>query len=133
MANNFMVNVSEDFTLDAMDAQITEMYQAKGFSVRTLKMKNGIKITVEKGVGGINMLLGMGQGLTATCILSGKEKDMLSVTISDGDWTGKIIALVVGWFICMVPIVTGVIGTMRQFTLQKDIVNDLQLAINNIE
>lgn len=133
MANNFMVNVSKNFDLDSMTTKITEMYQAKGFSVRTFKMKNGIKITVEKGVGGINMLLGMGQGITATCMLSGKEKDTLSVNLSNGDWMGKIIAIVAGFFLCFVPIVTGVVGIVRQTNLQKDIENDLQMAINEDE
>ena len=127
MANNFMVNVSENFDIEVLANEISEMYKGKGYNVRVLKMKNGAKITVEKGVGGINMLLGMGEGITATCSLHGKDKDNLSVTLSDGDWTGKIIGIVAGWFLCLIPLITAVIGILRQTNLQKDLTNDIQM------
>lgn len=130
MANNFMVNISEGFDLEGMASTVAQAYQAKGFNVRTLKMKNGVKITVEKGVGGINMLLGLGQGISATCMLQGKEKDMLSVNFSDGDWTGKIIGLVAGWFLCMVPFVTAIIGSIKQMSLPKDLANEIQMIVS---
>ena len=128
MANNFMVNISESFDINEMANQIVEMYQSKGFNVRALKMKNGVKITVEKGVGGINTLLGLGQGITATCTIYGKDKDTLSVNFSDGDWMGKIVGLVAGWFLCFVPAITAVIGILRQTGLQKDFANDIQMV-----
>jgi len=126
MANDFMVNVSENFDLDAMANEIAERYQAKGFNVRVLKMKKGLKITFDKNTGGINMLLGMGQGITATCMLTGKDSDMLNVTFSEGDWMGKIIGCSVGWFVCIIPVITAVIGITRQLSLPKDITNDIQ-------
>ena len=126
MANDFMVNVDENFDLEAMANEIVERYQAKGFNVRILKMKKGLKITFDKKCGGINMLLGMGQGITATCMLTGKEEDMLNVTFSDGDWMGKIIGCIAGWFLCMIPLVTAVIGITKQLSLPKDIANDIQ-------
>jgi len=133
MANNFMLNVSENFDVETMVNEITEMYQGKGYTVRVLKMKNGVKITVEKGVGGINMLLGLGQGITANCTVSGKNKDMLSVNLSDGDWTGKIVGLVAGLFLCFVPFITAIIGILKQTSLQKDFANDIQMVICNAD
>lgn len=131
MANNFMLNISEDFDMESMANEITEMYQGKGYAVRTLKMRNGFKITVEKGVGGINMLLGLGRGITATCTVNGKSKDMLNVNFSDGDWMGKIIGLVAGLFLCMIPFITAIIGILRQTNLQKDFANDIQMSVCN--
>ena len=126
MAKDFMLNVSENFDLDAFSEQITQTYQAKGYKVRVFKMKNGMKITVEKGVGGINMLLGMGSGITANCNLQGKDKDIFSVNFSDGDWIGKIIGLIAGWFLCWIPCVTAIIGIVKQTGLEKELTNDIQ-------
>lgn len=133
MANNFTYDVSEGFNVEAVAEQLKETYEGKGYTVRINKLKNGFKLTVEKGVGGINTLLGMGQGITATCNLRGKESDTLSVTLSDGDWMGKIIGFVAGWFLCMVPFVTAIIGTMRQLNLQKDVANEIELAVSDAE
>ena len=127
MANNFMVNVSEDFDIMAMADEIAERYQGKGFNVRTLKMKKGVKIIFEKNCGGINMLLGMGLGITANCMISGREGDILNVTFSDGDWTGKIVGCIVGWFLCFIPVITAVIGIFKQLSLPSEISTDIQM------
>ena len=129
MSKNLMFNVSEAFDLEAFSDQITQMYQAKGYNVRTLKMKGGVKITVEKGVGGINTLLGLGRAITVTCNIHGKDKDTFSANFSDGDWTGKIIGLVAGWFLCFVPFVTAIVGIVKQLGLEKDMQNDIQMTV----
>ena len=49
---------------------------------------------------------------------------VLSINFSDGDWTGKIIGLVVGWFICLIPFITAIIGCVKQSQLPKSIGND---------
>ena len=127
MSNDFIVNVSEEFNLEAMVNELIERYSAQGFTVRTLKLKNGCKITFSKNCGGINMVLGMGAGITATCTFTGKNQDMLNVRFSDGDWTGKIIGCIVGWFLCFIPIITSIIGITKQLSLPKQISDDIQM------
>jgi len=129
MANNFSVNVEPDFNLDAFVEEMTERYQGKGFKVRVLKMKKGVKLVFDKNCGGINMILGMGQGISATCTISGKENDTLNVNFSDGDWTGKIIGCIVGWFVCFVPVITAVIGICKQLSLPGEISDDIQSIV----
>ncbi len=133
MANNFTTNVSSNFNVTDLAEQIASQYQAKGFKVNLLKLKNGVKIVFDRKCGGINMLLGLGQGITATCTLHGKEKDMLSVDFSDGDWIGKIIGLIAGWFLCMIPFITAIIGLVKQLSLPKNIANDMQLIISDLD
>ena len=133
MANNFMCNIEENFDIQAMVNELVQQYQAKGFNVRVLTMKNGVKVTFDKKCGGINMLLGLGQGITATCMVQGKEKDLLSVTFSDGDWLGKIIGLIAGWFLCMIPFITALIGVFKQLSLPKDISNDIQMIVSEAQ
>ena len=66
MANNLTFNIEQDLDLEGTVGEIAAIYQSRGYNVRMLKMKNGAKLTIEKGVGGINMILGMGEAITAT-------------------------------------------------------------------
>ena len=130
MANNFMVNVPENFDVLDMANEVAQRYQSQGFKVNVLKMKNGAKITFDKNCGGINTILGMGLGISATCMLTGKEHDTLNVTFSDGDWTGKIVGCVVGLFLCFIPVITAVIGICKQSSLPNQISNDIQMIVS---
>ena len=128
-----MANVSENFDLANFAEEVAAKYQAEGYTANVVKMKKTVKIKISKGCGGINTILGLGQSITASAMLSGKENDMLSVSFSDGDWTSKIIACVIGWFLCFVPVITGVIGIVRQLGLPKNVENDMQMLLNEDE
>ncbi|MBQ8345019.1 MAG: hypothetical protein IJY42_02000 [Clostridia bacterium] len=126
MATNFTTNVSPHFDMDAFAAELEQLYRTKGFAIRTTKLSNGIQMVFDKGCGGINMLLGMGLGITASITVS---DGVLSVNYTDEEWTGKIIGLVVGWFLCLIPFVTAVIGAIQQMDLSKNINNDITLLV----
>ncbi len=129
MANNVMFNVSENFDVKAFAEKLAETYRMKGYTANIASMNNSCIITIEKGTGGINTILGMGEGIKANCMLSGNS---LSVNFSDGDWTGKIIALIVGWFLCFIPCITGIIGIVKQTSLPKNIANDATMIASNM-
>ncbi len=118
MAETFMLNVSEDFNLYALTQQLADMYRAKGFTVNIVNFNESIILEFDKGVGGINMILGMDLGIKATFTVTGNT---LMVNYSDAAWTGKIIGLCVGWFICLVPFITAIIGSVNQSKLPKEI------------
>ncbi len=126
MASNLMINVAEDTQVEKIAEDLAEMYRAKGFTVMVAKMKNAVSVTFDKGTGGINMLLGMGLGIKANITVN---NGTLMVSYSDGDWTGKIIGCVVGWFLCMVPLVTAIIGSLNQSKLPKEINNDIMMLV----
>lgn len=126
MATNFTTNVSPNFDMDAFAAELEQMYRTKGFSVRTTKLNNGIQMIFDKGCGGINMLLGMGLGITANITVS---NGVLNVMYANEEWTGKIIGLVVGWFLCLIPFITAIIGAFQQVELSKKINNDITLLV----
>ncbi len=132
MANeDFITNIPENFDLTVLADTLTQQYQMKGYVVRTVNMGGSVQIIFDKKTGGINNLLGMGEGITATCSIQGKNQEMLSVNFSNADWTGKIVGLVVGWFLCLVPFITAIIGTTRQLALPKDIANSIRIAANS--
>ena len=126
MATNYIANVSPDFNLDAFANDLEQVYIMKGFSVRTIKLNNGVQMVFDKNCGGINMLLGMGLGITANITVN---NGVLNISYTNEEWTGKIIGLVVGWFICMIPFITAIIGAVQQMDLSKNINNDAATLI----
>ena len=125
--SNFMANVSEEFDVQAMAEELAANLQAKGYTARAVKMKNGARIAIEKGRGGINTILGMGEGITVAIMKQGNET--LVATFSDAEWTSKIIGFVVG-FLCLIPFITAIIGTIRQLSLPKSIESELALLVS---
>lgn len=105
-----------DFT-----TKLADLYRAKGYTVNVADVNGTGILTFDKSTGGINMILGMGEGIKVTCMLM---NGTLSINFSDAEWTGKIIACSIGWFLCLVPGVTGIIGIVKQSKLPKSIAND---------
>lgn len=121
------INVPPNFNLHMFAGQLAEKYRMDGFTVTVADFNNSVVITFDKNTGGINMLLGLGEGIKATCMVA---NGVLSINFSDGDWTGKIIGLVVGWFICLVPFITAIIGCVKQSQLPKNIGNDAMMLVS---
>lgn len=130
MANTFTINVTENFSLDVLSSKLRDSFQAQGFGVTTTSISpTNTKIVFEKDCGGINMLLGMGQGITANCNVNGS---VLYVNYSDGDWTGKIIGLAAGWILCWVPFITAIIGCVKQNGLPQKINSEITMIMSNM-
>lgn len=129
MASSIMFNVKPNFDMVLFANSLADTYRAKGFTVNVANMNGSCMITFDKGTGGINTLLGMGKGIKATCRIM---NDTLSINFSDAEWTGKIIACVIGWFLCFIPIITGIIGIVGQTSLPKEIGNDATMIASNM-
>ena len=127
MADTIMVPISESFNMKEFVDKFNSMYQAKGFNVVPTLINNSATITLDKGVGGINMLLGLGLGITVTCLQVDRT---LNVSFSNADWTGKIIGLAVGWFLCLVPFITAIVGSINQLQFPKSIGNDIRTLVS---
>ena len=121
MADNVMFNVSPTFNLDDFVAKLTETYQSKGFTVTPVNLNGSSMITFEKGVGGINTLLGLGVGIKANITLS---NGTLNISFTEAEWTSKIIGLAVGWFLCLIPFITAIVGCINRMDLPKAIGSD---------
>lgn len=128
MANNVMFNVKPSFEIESFATKLSEIYRMKGYAVNVAFMNNSAIITFEKNTGGMNMLLGLGEGIKATVMKNG---DMVSIAFSDGEWTGKIIGFAVGWVLCLIPFITAIIGTVKQTSLPKSIGNDATMIASS--
>ena len=126
MDNSLIINVSEGTTLDGIAQRLVELYYAKGYTVTVTTFNNSTSISFEKDIGGINTILGLGGGIKANLTLN---IGVLYVTYRDAEWTSKIIGAIIGWFLCWIPIVTAVIGTVKQMDLSKNISNDIRMIV----
>lgn len=83
-------------------------------------------LTISKSRDGFSNIIGLGLECRANfSVLNGQ----LSVNI-DSEWANKVIAIAVGWFICFIPVITGVVGTVSQLTLPDKIFNAVNMAVS---
>lgn len=126
MANNVMFNVRSSFDMNTFLSQMVGIYQAKGYAVNVVNMNGVYIITFDKDTGGINTLLGLGEGIKATVM---RMNDILTINFSDEEWESKIIGFGVGLLLCAIPCITAAIGTYRQSCLPKNIANDASILV----
>ncbi len=124
MSNTTMFPVPPNFNIQELVGKITQMYQAKGFVVTAMPMGEGASIDFRKDDDGIKKYVGLALGLKANIMIQGET---VIVNYTDAEWTGKIVAFVIGWFVCIIPWITAIIGTIQQSGLPKSIGNDIQM------
>lgn len=86
MTNNVMLNVKPDFDITVFSNRLAGLYQSKGYMVNVAYMNGCSIINFEKGTGGINTILGMGEGIKATCMLM---NGVLSINFPTPNGQGK--------------------------------------------
>jgi len=127
MSKNVMLNVKPEFELGVFAQKLSDTYCAKGYSVNSVEINGMFMVTLSKNDDGLNHWIGLGEELKVTCML---KNGVLNLTLDEsGAWTNKIIAIAVGWFICCIPFVTGIMGCMRQTSLSKGIQDDAAMIV----
>ncbi len=127
MGETIIIPISDSFNMKDFVDKFTNMYKVKGFNVVPTLINNSATVVLDKGVGGINMLLGLGLGLTVTFLQVDRT---LSVSFSNAEWTGKIIGLAVGWILCFIPFITAIVGSINQVQLPQNIGSDIRILAN---
>lgn len=135
MADNFIMNVSENFDLDAFVKQLVANFQAEGYSVNCLDLSGMKKIMIGKDNSGFKNFAGLGQGITVTC---GVNNNMLNLTYSDGNWGFKIYQVIMGiiFFATVVTIpflVCAIFGIVKQAKLPNKVSEAGKLIANQLE
>ena len=101
----------------------------QGFDVKSQIMGPcAAEIIVSKDREGFkNSILGLGVECRVAITIT---DDILTLSIGS-EWTNKIVALVIGWFLCWIPVVTGIIGLVNQSSLPDKIFTAFNLASNS--
>lgn len=126
MAQPYYANLPEGFDMGVFVTKLTDAYHAKGYSVQSSVTQNTAVLTLSKDLGGINTVLGLGEGITLNCSVTAGR---LIINFLNEEWTSKIIACAVGWLCCLIPLITGLIGIYRQVTLPNNISADATLFV----
>lgn len=129
MANNVTIDVKPSFDMIRFANQLADTYRAKGYNVNISDLNGNCSLTFEKGADGIIHILGMGEFIRANCTYNNGR---LNIYFTDAAWDIKVIAMAVGFFICCVPVITGVIGTSRQILLPKNIGADAAMIATSL-
>lgn len=129
MSKSQMVMLSAPVPLSAvLDASERQM-SGMGYETTAIMMNETSAIlTVKKDRDGIQNLIGLGVECRATLTLSGNA---IQVNV-DSEWGNKIIAMLVGWFLCLIPFITGAVGCYNQSELPKKICNGIQFAATTV-
>ena len=99
----------------------TQGYEA---SVQMISPQSGV-LTVKKDRDGLMNALGMGVECRVNfAAINGQ----LTVNI-DSEWTNKIIAVAIGWFVCFIPVITGVVGAVNQLSLPDKIFTAVNMNV----
>lgn len=127
MADTLILNVTDGFDLNTLAEKLRDSFQGQGFNATLAVLsEKSARLILDKKCGGINMLLGLGLGITVNLSLNG---DMLYVNYTDGDWMGKIIGVAVGWILCWIPFITAIIGGIRQLGFSKSISTEITMIL----
>lgn len=101
----------------------------KGFQTQVYMMNAATAtLTVTKDRDGFKNILGMGLECRANITVM---NNIMQVNIED-EWTNKILAMAIGWILCWIPFITGIIGCVGQSELGGKVANDLQFAANSL-
>ena len=69
----------------------------------------------------------VGLGIECRANLSVLNGNQLTVAI-DSEWTNKIIAIALGWFLCWIVFITGIVGAINQNGLPEKVANAIMMA-----
>ena len=127
---NLSVPVGENFDIDRFCNRLAEEYRQKGYNVQNLATTGPIRqVVVEKDNDGIQNYLGLGTQEEINFTYSGNT---LSATFNDGCQVMRFIDIGIGWFICFIPFITGIIGFSKESKVSKELQNSIRvLATQN--
>ena len=127
VSKNFSLRPDADFGAVMRFVGMT-LWQLGRYQVKTeFSGENAAQMTVHKDYEGLTKLVGLG---LETRVQASLQDGRLAVQI-EHDWTYKIFAILLGWFFCAVPMVTGVIGALNQASMTNVVLNAFSQATHS--
>ena len=97
----------------------SQSLSAQGYAVQAQMLSPAsANLVVTKDRDGFKNIIGL--GLECKVMLTVTGEGQLSVNV-ESEWTNKIIAIAVGWFVCMIPFFTGIAGVINQSNMPEKI------------
>lgn len=122
---NYPINPDADLFSVIKAVALTMETQGYEANIQMISPQTGV-LTVKKDRDGFMNVLGMG----LECRVNfASINGQLTVNI-DSEWTNKIIAVAVGWFVCFVPVITGVVGAVNQLSLPDKIFTAINMNVS---
>ena len=119
MAGFTQIAIAPGTTIDGVLSIASQSLCNQGYEVRSQILgPSTAELFVTKDRDGIKNIVGMGVECHSTITLVAPGQ--LTVT-TDSTWTNKIVAMAVGFFLCWIPFITGIIGCIGQSDLPKAI------------
>ncbi|MDR1953220.1 MAG: zinc ribbon domain-containing protein [Clostridiales Family XIII bacterium] len=125
MATTTIFQIPSSFNMNNLVTKVSQLYQAKGFTVTAIPIGSGVTIDFRKDNDNIKKYVGLSLGIKANIMI---QDENIVINYTDAEWTGKIFGFVIGWFLCWIPWIPTIIGTIRQSGLPKNIGNDIQMV-----
>ncbi len=127
MSKNVTIALAADKDLNKVIELAKQQLQSQGYeAVGTVMSNNMATLTVQKDRDGIKNIIGLGVESKATITVMGNNTATVNV---ESEWGNKILACAVGWFVCFVPFITGLVGCSSQSGLQNKLIQALQSAV----
>lgn len=132
MSKTMSFPVSGDFNLEKFTAEFTEYYRAKQYEVSAMpEGRAAMRIEIGKNSDGIMYYLGLGMKAEISVTLSefSSGQKNIAFEINDAAFVVRIVDLVVGWFLCLVPFITGLIGFVNNSEFMKGLESQIRRMV----
>ena len=121
---NFAFNPGADIS-EVVNAA-SQALSGQGYEVQAQVMSpTAATMVVKKDRDGFKNIIGL--GVECRLNLSVVNGNQLVVYV-DSEWTNKIIAIAVGWFLCWIVFITGIVGAVNQSGLPEKVSNAVMMA-----
>ena len=118
MADSKFIPCSADTDPVRVAELAAENLRMQGYEAAVQPMGNSAMLSVARDRTGFKNIIGL--GLECTSTISLMNDNTLNIS-TESEWSNKIIAVAVGWFLCLVPFITGLVGLINQSELPNKI------------
>lgn len=125
MATMRTIPLNPEVPLETVLHQAEQLLQQQGYLTQVQIMNESMAtLNVLKDRDGLKNIIGLGVEVHANISV---VNNVMQISI-ENEWTNKIVAIAVGWFCCLIPLITGIVGCVNQNELGTKVANNLQLA-----
>ena len=124
-----MYNLKQTVPVNVLSGSLSDKLAAMGYTVTPMMASDTMStLNVTKSGSDLEKFAGM---LPECNITLSRNGEQIYVNYEDV-WTSKILALAIGWILCMIPFITGLIGVSRQSSMANEVQTMLMATVNEL-